>query len=602
MQSKKVREKYLKFFNKNGHKQIDPAPLVLEDDSTTLFISAGMQSLVPNLMGEPHPKGKRLVNSQPSLRTNDIEKVGDNRHLTFFEMLGNWSLGDYFKEEQLAFVWKFFTKELGLPKNKLWVTVFEGNKNVPKDIESFEIWKRLGVPEKRILCYGAKKNWWSRSGTLEQMPVGEIGGPDSEIFYEFSRVKHDKNFGDECHPNCNCGKFIEIGNSVFIQYEKVGEGKLEELPNKNVDFGGGLERITAAVADDPDVFKTDIFKGLIEKIRGELNVNVEFGEDSLVEEDLRIIADHLRASAMIISNGILPSNKAHGYVLRKLIRRAVLRTRFIDRSGDVRLPSIDFSDQEIPIKILPASQINKVIDEEEEKFRKALDRGMKKLMEGVVRGDKNTVDFTFDLYQTEGFPIEISKDILEKEGKTLSQEEEGKIQEKIEKHKEKSRTSSAEIFKGGLAGNDEKTIKLHTATHLLLSSLKEVLGDHVVQKGQNITEERSRFDFSHPKKLSEEELRKVENVINKTIKKDLPVNSKIMTKKEALKTGATHGFDEKYTDTVKVYFIGESFKDAFSKEFCGGPHAKSTGEISRVRIKKQEKIGSGIVRIYTYLS
>jgi alanyl-tRNA synthetase len=598
--AKQLRKKYINFFklDPRNHVEIAPAPLVLENDPTTLFTSAGMQPLVPYLMGRPHPKGKRLVDSQPSIRLGDIEEVGDNRHTTFFEMLGNWSLGDYFKEEQLSWIFEFFTKELGLPKQRLWVTVFEGDSQVPRDQESFEIWKKIGIPESRIIFYPASKNWWSMTGSPSEMQVGHIGGPDSEVFFDFGEDMgfHEKSnlSGMKCHPNCDCGRFLEIGNSVFIQYIKISEGQLKELPQKNVDFGGGLERILASVDNTPDVFSTDSFKEIIGEL--EERFRVKYGKDESIDRSLRIIADHARASTALISCGITPSNKAHGYVLRRLIRRSIVHAKRL--SDQIFMPFVDLWSCGVPISRVDREYVKKVLDEEIEKFERVLETGMKKISTIIKNKERISGKVAFDLYQSEGFPIELTLEILRDHGVELSQKDKALFQEEFEKHKERSRTTSAGIFKGGLADDSSQTIRLHTATHLLLASLRKVVGDHVVQKGQNITRERSRFDFPNPEKLTDEQLRKVEEMVNKAIEEDLPVEYQVMPINDALSSGAIHAFDERYGDTVKVYFIGRSWKDAFSREFCGGPHVKSTGEIGRVRIKKQEKIGLGLVRIY----
>ncbi len=423
MQANDVREKYLKFFEKRGHKIILPAPLVLKDDPTTLFTSSGMQPLVAYLMGKPYPGGiKRLVDSQPSFRAGDIEEVGDNRHTTFFEMLGNWSLGDYFKKEQIPWFYEFLTSELGLPKEKLYVSIFEGSKEVPKDEESAKIWKSLGMPESHIFYYGDKKNWWSRSGTPNEMPNGEIGGPDSEVFFEFDSIKHDPKFGKECHPNCDCGRFLEIGNSVFMQYVKR-DGKLVPLPKQNVDFGGGLERLTAATNNDPDVFKIDLFWEIIEKI--EKITGKTYGGNEIA---MRIIADHMRASIALISGGVQPANKLQGYILRRLIRRAALKIRSLKISVSGRdfkkLTGID------------------VIVYEVEKFSNTIEKGLSK-MERVKESDINA-KFAFDLFQSEGFPFEITQELAAKRGVKLSKED---FEKEMKEHQELSRKGAEKIFK-----------------------------------------------------------------------------------------------------------------------------------------------------------
>src|SRR5258706_6258158 len=597
MTTKEIREKYLEFFKKRGHKEIAPSPLVLENDPTTLFTSSGMQQMVPYLKGEKHSQGTRLVDSQPALRLQDLEDVGDNRHDTLFEMLGNWSLGDYFKEEQLNWIWKFFTEELKLDPKKIHVTVFEGNDQVPKDIESYEIWKKIGVPEDRIHFYDAKKNWWSRAGEPSKMPAGEIGGPDSEMFYEFD-VPHDPAYGKFCHPNCDCGKFFEIGNSVFIQYKKEEDGTLSELPQRNVDFGGGLERIVAAFNNSPDIFKIDVFDLIIKRVEKE--VGIPYGSDTKKDRSFRIIADHLRTSCNLLAEGVIPSNKLHGYVLRRIIRRAMFHFHLLGTgiSGTTisavaqdlknNYPNID--------KNWPFIEENLI--SEATRFESALKRGLAKLTKAV--GDGTSIDgkFSFDLFQNDGFPLELTLEILGQNGMNFSETEKNAFESEFEKHKENSRSMSAGIFKGELENAADETVtKLHTTTHLLHAALRQVLGEHVSQKGSHITNERLRFDFSHPEKLTQIQLKEVEDLINKKIKEDLRVSFEVMTLPEAILKGALHFFGEKYGKEVKVYSIG-----SFSREVCGGPHVTNTGLIGRVRINKQEKIGSGIIRIYAALS
>lgn len=596
MSTNEIRKKYIEFFKKLDHKEISPSPLVIDSDPTTLFTSSGMQQLVPFFKGESHPDGKRLTDSQPSLRLQDIEEVGDNRHTTFFEMLGNWSLGDYFKKEQLTNVWKFFTEELGLDQKRLHVSVFEGNDDVPKDTESFEIWKSLDVPEDHIHFYDATKNWWSRAGTPEQMPVGEIGGPDSEMFYEFTDVSHNPDFGKFCHPNCDCGKFLEIGNSVFMQYQKDKNGKLEELPQKNVDFGGGLERISAAVLDNPDIFQIDMFSGIIKGLEKEIGIN--YGGSPEKDKSFRIIADHLRASCNLLAEGVIPGNKLHGYVLRRLIRRAMFHFHLMGSgiSGSAVSHIAEDLRKYYPNVDKNWEFIEENLTAEATRFEKALGRGLTKLTSEVSSGNKIDGKVAFDLYQTEGFPLELTIEILKQNGVVFTPEEKNAFSSEFEKHKELSRTSSAGMFKGGLAEASVITTKLHTATHLLHAALRQVIGTHVGQKGSHITSERLRFDFSHPNKLSEEEIKKVEDLINLKIKENLAMTMEEMSLTEAIKKGAMHFFAEKYGEKVKVYSAGN-----FSREVCGGPHVVSTGEVGGVRIIKQEKIGAGVIRIYAVL-
>ncbi len=577
MGSNEIKRKYLKFFEERGHVQIEPSPLVLKNDPSTLFTSAGMQPLIQYLKGLPHPKGKRLVDIQPSLRFQDIESVGDKSHTTYFEMLGNWSLGDYFKADQLLWCWEFFTKELGLDPKRLHVSVFSGLEDIPKDTESSKIWKKIGVADDHLFYYGVEHNWWSRSGVPKLMPEGEIGGPDSEIFYDFG-IKHNPKYGKECHPNCQCGRFMEIGNSVFIQYQKTKDGRLEELPQKNVDFGGGLERITAAVNNEPDIFKIDIFEPVIKTLEKETGISYQ--QNSREAAGFRIIADHLRAAVAIVSEGIFPSNKLQGYILRRLIRRAITKISPMETKTTAEIIS------KVIDSLNGGEEAKKIIIEEAVRFEKILQDG-KRLVKRNPKIDP------FELYQSFGIPYEISREIFLETGRKLTDEEEKEFKKKLKEHQEKSRTFSVGIFKGGLASKSEETAKLHTATHLIHAALRQVLGKHVSQKGSNITSKRLRFDFSHPNKLSEEEIKRVENLVNEQIMRDLPVTFEEKTLKKAQEEGSLAFFGEKYGKRVKIYSIGD-----FSKEVCGGPHVNHTAEIGSVKIKKQEKVGSGIIRIY----
>ncbi len=638
MTSKEIRQKFLEFFEKRGHQIIPPAPLVLGEDPTTLFTSSGMQPLVPYLLGEAHPSGsKRLVDSQPSLRLEDIDEVGDNRHTTFFEMLGNWSLGDYFKAEQLPWVYEFLTQELGLSKNKLWVSVFsaeggsvsggEGDKEakVSRDEETFAIWKKLGIPENKIVFYGVKKNWWSRSGSPEQMPVGEIGGPDSEIFYEFTDISHNQEYGLECHPNCDCGRFMEIGNSVFIQYQKQADGSLKELSQKNVDFGGGLERLAAASADTPDIFKTDLFLPIIKNIE-ELS-KLEYGDKTDdfyindgkqcwvdVRKSMRIIADHLKAATIIARTGIMPSNKTQGYVLRRLLRRAMFFAKRLELSDDSYLEVLVKQVSKIYQDIFPQlkekeGEIIKVFEEEASRFDKSLKTGLREIEKIKIIDSQKA----FYLYESFGFPLEMIVEIAKERGQGFSVED---FQREQKKHKELSRQGAENMFKGGLADQSYEVVKLHTATHLLHRSSRSILGDHIRQEGSNITAERLRFDFAHDQKLSPEQLKKIEDLVNEKIKQDLKVSFEIMDKDLAIKSGAAAFFKEKYGDKVKVYTIGNPSKSRsdsdessdskssgppFSREICGGPHVAKTSELGIFKIVKEESVAKGIRRIRAIL-
>ncbi len=594
--TKEIRKKYIEFFKKRKHVEIPASPLVLENDPTTLFTSAGMQQLTPYLKGEKHPLGKRLVDVQPSVRMQDLDEVADNRHFSFFEMLGNWSLGDYFKKEQLPWIWEFFIKDMGLDPNRLYVSVFEGGSGVPKDTESFEAWKKIGVPDERIFFYGEKKNWWSNSGTPDQMLPGDIGGPDSEVFYELD-TPHDPKFGKFCHPNCDCGKFIEIGNSVFIQYIKEKDGSLKELPQKNVDFGGGLERIAAAKMNDPDVFHIDLFSGVIKKIEEE--VGVSYNASPLKDKSFRIIADHVRASANMLAEGTIPSNKLHGYALRRLIRRAMFHLHLLGSgiSGSSVSHIAEDLRNHYPNVDKNWTFIEENLNAEATRFESALKRGLANLTKAVNGGIKIDGKFAFDLYQNDGFPLELTMEILKQNGMKFNPVEKNAFETEFEKHKELSRTTSAGMFKGGLTDKSDVTItKLHTLTHLLHAALRQILGEHISQKGSHITSERLRFDFSHPRKLTEIGIENVEKLMNQKIKENLPVSFETMTLSEAIQKGALHFFAEKYGKEVKVYSIG-----SFSKEICGGPHVIHLSEIGRANIIKQEKIGSGVIRIYAAL-
>ena len=640
MTSKDIRDKYIKFFKDKEHKEIAPAKLVPENDPTTLFTSSGMQPLVPYLLGEEYPAGKRLVNSQPCFRAEDIEEVGDNRHTTFFEMLGNWSLGDYFKKEQLPWIWEFLTKELGLPKEKLYVSVFEGGNDVSKDVESYEIWKSLGLPENHIYFYGADKNWWSRSGSPDKMPVGEIGGPDSEIFFEFTQVKHDEKYGDKCHPNCSCGRFLEIGNSVFIEYQKQEDESLKELLQKNVDFGGGLERLTAAVNDNPDIFAIDLFSEAIKSLEAIRKSGRDYQQDP---RPYRIITDHLRAAIFMVADRVEPSNKEQGYVLRRLIRRAMIYSRKLGMVGDEWLSNI-FADLVVPyVRAYPdldqtVPEINEEITREVDRFRKTINEGINalkkiygraiggvdpenlpagmKVVNNIIRVDGNEV---FRIYETYGLPPEISQEIMTEWGLAFDDQTMNECKEAMKKHQELSRTASSEMFKGGLADHSEIVTKYHTATHLLHQALRDVLGSEVFQKGSNITAERLRFDFSFDRKMTDEEIKHVEDLVNKKIEEDLKVDRKVVSPEEAKKLNAIGLFDEKYGTEVSIYGVGPGYRldpgardqrsrgGYYSLEFCGGPHVEHTGVIGKInrgtilqgkiKITKEEAVSAGIRRI-----
>ncbi len=586
-----LRNKYSDFWKKRNHKEVPPIPLVPQNDPTTLFTGSGMQQLVPYLLGEIHPLGNRLYNIQRCLRAQDIDEVGDNRHDTFFEMMGNWSLGDYFKKEQLTWFWEFLTKDLGLPKEKLYVTVFSGDEKnkLPADNESISIWKNLGVAENHIFKYGPEKNWWSRAGIPDNMPAGEPGGPDSEVFFEFTQIPHDPKFGKACHPNCDCGRFIEIGNSVFMQYKKNQDGTFSELPAKNVDFGGGLERITMAAENKNDLFETNVFDKIIAALEKITSKNYSDNK-----KEMRIIADHIKSSVFLIKEGVTPSNKEQGYVLRRLLRKAAFNLHktgvdinqmisfgelcqsIIDTYGEIYFDTENYR-----------KKIEPIVQEEMNKFGKTLARGISEIRNTK---DKDLENKAFYFYQSYGLPLEIIEEIFDSQNKKVDKKV---FRDQFEKHRQLSRTASAGKFKGGLADHSEQTIKYHTATHLLHQALFDVIGNEVRQEGSNITAERLRFDFYSPVKPSPEQIKKVESIISGKIKESLPVHFEILPKEKALQIGAKSFFREKYPDMVKVYFVG-----GYSKEFCGGPHVKNTSEIGSLKIFKFEKIGSNLYRIY----
>jgi alanyl-tRNA synthetase len=578
MRSADLRKKYIEFFKARGHVEIPSAPLVPENDPTTLFTSSGMQPLIPYLLGQKHPLGKRLVNSQRSFRAADIDEVGDNRHTTFFEMLGNWSLGDYFKKEQLPWIWEFLTKELGLPKEKLFVSVFEGTNDVPRDEESAAIWKSLGVPQNHILYYGVKNNWWSRSGEPEKMPAGEPGGPDSEVFFDFEKPVHEG-----CHPNCDCGRFMEIANSVFMQYQKQADGSLKELSQKNVDFGGGLERLVAVTEHTPDVFNTDLFIPMLDQIA--LVSKKEYVGN---EASMRILVDHIKGAVMMIADGVVPSNKAQGYVLRRLIRRALLHGRKLNNFSAIEtlVPAIEKIYQN---KYPNASEI---LQEEALRFGKTLERGLSEF-EKATDSELNNL-FAFNLFQTYGFPLEITEELYRQKGKTIDKEN---FEHIFQAHQALSRTAAKGMFAGGLADHSVQTTRLHTAHHLLLAALQKIIDPTIRQRGSNITVERLRMDFNFARKVTPEELTKVEKLVNEKIKEDLPVTRVEMPREQAEQIAAQMEFGNKYPDRVSVYFVG-SQDNYFSAEFCGGPHVTNTGELGHFKILKEESAGSGIRRIY----
>ncbi len=582
MKAIEIRNKYLNFFKNHGHNVIPSAPLIPENDPSVLFTTAGMQPLVPYLLGEKHPEGTRLTDYQKCVRTNDIEEVGDNRHLTYFEMLGNWSLGDYFKEESIQMSYDFLTKELQIPTEKLSVTCFAGDEDCPKDEISASCWKKAGIPEERIYFYGKDDNWWI---------AGEEGpcGPDTEMFYDTGKPA----CSPDCQPSCDCGKYVEIWNNVFMEYfkDKNGYTKLEQ---KNVDTGLGLERMTMLLQGKETPYDTELFEPIMKKLEELQKI------DSI--QSRRIVAEHLRSSMMIIADGGRPSNIDRGYVLRRLIRRMIRHLNKLQISLDEisTLIAINVENLKGMYPELEKNQatIQEVLLEEKNKFVKTLahgEREFNKEMQKAKQAGTNVINgqVVFRLYDTYGFPPEVTKELAEENGFQIDLEEFEKL---FKQHQEKSRAGSEHKFKGGLADQTEETIAYHTATHLLNAALKQIIGKDAHQRGSNITAERMRFDFNCDHKLTEEEKKAVEDLVNKWIQEGIPVTKQEMSKEEAIKSGAECMFIEKYPDIVTVYSIGD-----VSKELCGGPHVSNTNELGRFKIKKEESSSSGIRRIKAVL-
>ena len=588
MRAIEIRNKYLEFFKRHGHAVIPSAPLIPENDPSVLFTTAGMQPLVPYLLGEKHPEGTRLTDFQKCLRTNDIDEVGDNRHLTYFEMLGNWSLGDYFKEESIAMSFEFLTKELGIPVEKLSVTCFAGDKDCQRDEVTASCWKKAGIPEDRIYYFGKDDNWWI---------AGEEGpcGPDTEMFYDTGKPKCSEN----CNPSCGCGKYVEIWNNVFMEFFKTKDGKYTKLKQHNVDTGLGLERMTMLLQGKETPFDTELFKPVMDKLQELAGEN-----DSI--ESRRIVAEHLRASMMIIQDGGLPSNIDRGYILRRLIRRMVRHLRKLqinlNELGELIDLNIDTLKEMYPELHQNSNKIKSVIIEEKDKFEKTLERGEREFNK-IVNRMKNEGQDTisgqdlFTLYETYGFPPEVTQDLAREAGLKVDTTEFDKL---FKEHQEKSRMGSEQKFKGGLAGTGEQEVRYHTATHLLNAALKVILGKDVHQKGSNITPERMRFDFSCDHKLTDEEKKEVEDLVNEWIAQGLDVKCEEMKKDDAIKSGAECMFIEKYPDIVTVYSIGND-KETVSKELCGGPHVKNTSELGHFKIKKEEASSAGVRRIKAIL-
>lgn len=628
MNAQEIRNAYIKFFADRQHAVVKRAPLVLKDDPTTLFTGSGMQPIIPYLLGQPHPEGKRIVDSQTCLRAQDIDDIGDNRHTTFFEMLGNWSFGDYFKAEQVPWMFEFLTDVVGLDPSKLYVTCYMGNSefNIAKDTVAAELWANLfadkglsngqadigseedgytrGINDgERIFFYDGSKNWWSRNGNEANTPIGDPCGPDSEMFYLFD-IPHNPEFGEHCHPNCDCGRFMEIGNNVFMAYKKVGEGQFEPLEAPNIDHGSGLERIAAAKLDNPDVFKISLMWPIIEKLQKLSGKDYESHTESM-----RVIADHLRAATFLAVDGCVPANKEQGYVMRRLLRRAIrfsfdlgIEQNFLQEIVPV---IADLYHNDFPEVAENRETVIAVLVKEEKVFRQTLRKGLKELEKLATTGVTGAELFT--LYDTYGFPVELSTEEAIKLGIALPTDWREQFDAKMAEQRARSQTAAKGTFKGGLGGQDLIHKKYHTATHLMYQALRDVLGDHVVQHGSNITEERLRFDFSHPEKVTSEQIKQVEDIVNEQIQKDLKISfAEYPTQVAREEKGALGQFGDRYGDTVKVYtMIADGEETPFSFEICGGPHVDHTHQLcedgKRFKITKEESSSAGIRRIKAVL-
>ncbi len=631
MNAQEIRNSYLEFFRERGHAVVKRAPLVLKDDPSTLFTGSGMQPMIPYLLGEAHPEGVRIADSQTCLRAQDIEDIGDNRHTTFFEMLGNWSMGDYFKEQQIEWMYEWLSTVVKLDMSRLYITAFIGapEYGIEKDTEAAAVWKRLfdaqgfsseeaeigseeegyarGIKEgERIFYYDGSKNWWSRNGSPETTPVGDPCGPDSEMFYDFG-TPHDPSFGEFCHPNCDCGRFMEIGNNVFMAYRKVAEGVFEPLEKPNIDHGSGLERIAAARIDSPDVFRISLMWPIIEKLQ---TLSGKSYEETT--ESMRVIADHLRAATFLAVDGCVPANKEQGYVMRRLLRRAI---RFAFDLGieqnffEQIVPVIaDLYATDYPEVAEHRDTIIAVLVKEEKVFRQTLRKGLNFLGKAGKLYDTGRVitgEDVFTAYDTHGYPAELTAEVVNKlDTVKLSENWREEFDAKMEEQRNRSRTATKGEFKGGLGGQDLIHLKYHTATHLLQSALREIIGTGIQQHGSNITEERLRFDFSFDRKVTREELDKAEVLVNGWIAEDLPVSFKLYPTQEALDMGAIGPFGERYNEEVKVYQMGEGDNIA-SLEICGGPHVDHTGQLGedgkKFKITKEEASSAGIRRIKAVL-
>ena len=624
MNTQEIRQKYLEFCQRNGHTIIERAPLILHNDPTTLFTGSGMQPLLPYLLGQDHPQGTKLADSQTCLRAQDIEDVGDNRHTTFFEMLGNWSMGEYFKRQQIEWFFEFLTEIVGLDPHKIYVSCFIGDEknNIPRDDEAAQIWQevfakkgieakiveldsaengdKLGMQGGRIFFYNDKENWWSRGGGIDSTPIGDPCGPDSEVFYDFGEQHHDASFG-QAHPASDSGRFMEIGNQVFMQYRRLDDGSFEPLKRKNVDFGGGLERIAAAAIDSPDVFKISLLQPIIKKLE-----SLSGEEYATHTASMRVIADHLRAAVFLAVDGCVPSNKEQGYVMRRLLRRAIrysfdlgIEQNFLEEVVPV---IADLYEADFPEVKENREQIISVLVKEEKAFRQTLRKGLRQMQHYI--DDGLTGEELFTLYDTFGFPVELSTEEAYKQGIKLSDNWRAEFDARMAEQRQRSKTARKGQFSGGLEGHDPIHLKYHTATHLLGAALRKVLdAPDLQQHGSNITAERLRFDFNHDK-LTPEEKQAVEDQVNAWIDADLPVSFAVYSTDEALKMGAIGAFGERYGDEVKVYSIGEG-DNIISFEICGGPHVEHTGVLSeggkRFKITKEESSSAGVRRIKAVL-
>ena len=625
MSTQEIRQKYLEFCQRNGHAIIERAPLILHNDPTTLFTGSGMQPLLPYLLGQDHPQGTKLADSQTCLRAQDIEDVGDNRHTTFFEMLGNWSMGEYFKRQQIEWFFEFLTEIVGLDPHKIYVSCFIGDEknNIPRDDEAAQIWQevfakkgieakiveldsaengdKLGMQGGRIFFYNDKENWWSRGGGIDSTPIGDPCGPDSEVFYDFGEQHHDASFG-QAHPASDSGRFMEIGNQVFMQYRRLDDGSFEPLKRKNVDFGGGLERIAAAAIDSPDVFKISLLQPIIKKLE-----SLSGKEYATHTASMRVIADHLRAAVFLAVDGCVPSNKEQGYVMRRLLRRAIrysfdlgIEQNFLEEVVPV---IADLYEADFPEVKENRDNIIAVLVKEEKAFRQTLRKGLRQMQHYI--DDGLTGEELFTLYDTFGFPVELSTEEAYKQGIKLSDNWRAEFDARMAEQRQRSKTARKGQFSGGLEGHDPIHLKYHTATHLLGAALRKVLdASDLQQHGSNITAERLRFDFNHDK-LTSEEKQAVEDQVNAWIDADLPVSFAVYPTDEALKMGAIGAFGERYGDKVKVYSIGEG-DNVVSFEVCGGPHVEHTGVLAeggkRFKITKEESSSAGIRRIKAVLS